>query len=164
MRADGPVASRSESAGGSESAFDDDEAADGLAPALRMAILRLVRQLRQQDAPTGLTISQLSALSVVAMKGEITLGELAAAERVQPPTMTRVAASLESQGLVERISDVNDRRIIRLRPTDTGLATLTESRSRRTAYLALRLRELSGDDREVLSRSLPILEELAGEI
>ena len=129
-----------------------------------MAILRLARQLRQQDASTGMTISQLSALSIVAMKGAVTLGELAAAERVQPPTMTRVAAALEAEGLVERVSDPNDRRIIRLRPTEAGIATLQESRSRRTAYLSARLHELRPDERDALRRSLPILELLAGEI
>src|SRR4029077_15418837 len=76
---------------------------------LRLAVLRLSRRLRQ-PAAGDITASQLSALAVLAKQGELSLGELAAIERIAPPSMTRIAARLEEQGLLERKVDAVDRR------------------------------------------------------
>jgi DNA-binding MarR family transcriptional regulator len=127
---------------------------------LRLAVLRLSRRLRQQ-AVGEITSSQLSALSVLAYRGELTLGELAAIERVAPPSMTRIAARLASRGLVERRSDSADRRVARVAISETGLDLINETRTRRDAYLAERLQGLSDEERDLLERAVPLLERLA---
>src|SRR5215469_11416638 len=80
---------------------------------LRLVVLRLSRRLRQ-EAVGDITASQLSALTAVAKHGEVTLGELAAIERIAPPSMTRIAARLEDQGWLERRADTSDRRVARV--------------------------------------------------
>lgn len=127
---------------------------------LRLVILRLSRRLRQ-EAVGEITPSQLSALTVVAKRGEVTLGELASVERIAPPSMTRIAARLEEQGFVERQVDPADRRVARLAASDKGLALLDTIRTRRDAYLASRLQEFSDEDRAVLEAAVPLLERLA---
>ena len=127
---------------------------------LRLVILRLSRRLRQ-EAVGEITPSQLSALTVVARKGEVTLGELAAIERIAPPSMTRIASRLEDQGLVERHVDPTDRRVARLAPSQKGLALLDTIRTRRDAYLASRLQDFSEQERTVLEAAVPLLERLA---
>ena len=129
---------------------------------LRLAVMRLARRLRQESAG-DITLSQLSALSVVDREGPLSLGELADLERIAPPSMTRIAARLEEEGWVVRTVDASDRRVARLRISDSGRALLKETRTRRDAYLATRLRCLCVEDREVLDRALPLLERLAGD-
>lgn len=129
---------------------------------LRLAVLRLSRRLRQQSAG-GITPSQLSALAAVDAHGEVSLGELATIEQIAPPTMTRIAAHLEEQGLVERRADTADRRVARVAVTAAGTDLLAEIRTRRDAYLAARLRELSAEERALLAKALPLLERLAAE-
>lgn len=131
-----------------------------LASQLRLVVLRLSRRLRQ-EAVGEITPSQLSALSVVAKEGEITLGELAALERIAPPSMTRIAARLEEQGYVERRVDPADRRVARLAASQTGIALLQTIRTRRDAYLTSRLQEFNDDERRVLEAAVPLLERLA---
>ena len=128
---------------------------------LRLAVMRLARRLRQESVG-DITQSQLSALAVVDREGPLSLGDLAEIERVAPPSMTRIAARLEEQGWVVRTVDATDRRVARLRISDSGRALLKETRTRRDAYLATRLRSLPVDDLEVLGRALPLLERLAG--
>jgi DNA-binding MarR family transcriptional regulator len=127
---------------------------------LRLAILRLSRRLRQQ-AVGQITASQLSALTAVAKHGELSLGELAAIERIAPPSMTRIAARLEEAGLVERRPDVSDRRVARLAVTAAGNALLVETRTRRDAFLAARLQGLTPEEQDVLAQAIPLLERLA---
>ena len=127
---------------------------------LRLVVLRLSRRLRQ-EAVGEITPSQLSALTVVAKQGEVTLGELAAVERIAPPSMTRIAARLEEQGYVERRVDPNDRRVARLAASEAGLELLDTIRTRRDAYLASRLQEFSDDERRILEDAVPLLERLA---
>lgn len=129
---------------------------------LRLAVLRLSRRLRQQ-AVGDITPSQLSALTAVERHGEVTLGELAAIERIAPPSMTRIAARLEERGLVERHVDSADRRVARLAASPTGRQLLETIRSRRDAYLAARLQMLTAEEREVLEKAVPLLERLASE-
>src|SRR6516162_6484918 len=128
---------------------------------LRLAVMRLARRLRQESVG-DITQSQLSALSIVDRRGSLSLGELADIERVAPPSMTRIAARLEEHGWVVRTVDATDRRVARLRISDSGRALLKETRTRRDAYLATRLRGLSAEDREIIERALPLLERLAG--
>ena len=129
---------------------------------LRLAVLRLSRRLRQQ-AVGDITPSQLSALTAVERYGEVTLGELAAIERIAPPSMTRIAARLEERGLVERHVDSSDRRVARLAASASGRQLLETIRSRRDAYLAARLQMLTAEEREVLEKAVPLLERLASE-
>src|SRR5579863_1512156 len=120
-----------------------------LAARLRLAILRLSRRLRQQVAG-GVTSSQVSALATVERLGTPTLGELAASEKVRPPSMTRIVVGLEEAGLVTRRVDDDDRRVARVMLTAEGRRVLQRSRSLRTAFLARRLRRLSGPERRAL--------------
>lgn len=131
-----------------------------LAPRLRLAVARLARRLRQ-EAGSDISPSQFSALASVARQGPLTLGELSAIEQVQPPTMTRVVARLEEQGLVSRTVDPVDRRVARVSATAAGTALLDQSRRRKDTYLATRLGSLSSDDRLTLAQALAVLERLA---
>ena len=130
-----------------------------LASRLRFAIMRLARVLRQK-AQDQVTPSQLSALVSIEREGPVTLGELAALESVQPPTMTRIVAGLEEQGLVQREVDPADRRISRVRMTSQARKLLERNRSRKTAYLASRMRGLTSEDRDVLARAAGLLERM----
>lgn len=126
---------------------------------LRLVILRMSRRLRQQSVGE-ITASQMSALASIYLAGAASLGELAATERIAPPSMTRIVARLEEQGFVRRRHDSTDRRVSRLEITPTGEALLSETRSRRDAYLAERLQRLSDEEREVVNRALPIFERI----
>jgi DNA-binding MarR family transcriptional regulator len=134
----------------------------GTAARLQLAVMRLARRLRQQ-APEGVTPSQLSALSTLYVRGPLTLGELAVGERVRPPTMTRIVASLEVGRLVERERDENDRRCARVALTKLGRTFVERSRTRKTAYLVGRLKKLSADDVQTLARATEILEQVVEE-
>ncbi len=138
------------------------EVHEALPSQLRLAVLRLSRRLRQQ-AVGDITASQLSALASIAFNGEISLGELASHERIAPPSMTRIAARLEARGLVSRRVDEGDRRVSLVEITAAGRALLDETRTRRDAYLAVRIQRLSADEREVLARAIPLLERFAAE-
>jgi DNA-binding MarR family transcriptional regulator len=130
-----------------------------LASQLRLGVMRLSRRLRQH-APRDITPSQLSALAVIARDGRLTLSQLAEAERVQPPTITRVVDALVQRGLVERLPSETDRRVAWVAPTAAGLALVEEIRQRRDAYLARHLRALPPDDLDLLARAAELLERL----
>lgn len=127
---------------------------------LRLAVLRLSRRLRQ-EAVGDITPSQLSALTAVARHGEVTLGELAAIERIAPPSMTRIAARLEEHGFVERHVDPADRRVARLAASSSGRQLLETIRNRRDAYLASKLQSFTPEERAVIAQAVPLLERLA---
>jgi DNA-binding MarR family transcriptional regulator len=130
-----------------------------LAERLRLVITRLARRLRQQgDAEASPT--QLAVLATIERHGPITLGELAAAERVQPPTVTAAIDRLEGQGLVRRLPDGTDRRVIRVDVTAAGRKLLARHRSRKTAYLAKRLDGLTPAERATLADAAAILDRL----
>lgn len=135
----------------------------GLASVLRVSLGRLARRLRAERDPDNesLPVGQLSVLGVLLRTGESSVGELAAVERVQPPSMTRTVNCLEEGGYVVRRPHETDRRQVVVALSEQGEQTLAADRRRRDAWLAQRLRELSPDERHVLRQAAPILERLA---
>jgi len=121
--------------------------------------MRFTRRLRQ-EAGDDLSPSLVSVLACLERKGPLTLGELAALERVKPPSVTRMVAALESKGLVRREADPTDGRVSRMSVTADGSRTLQRSRTRKTAYLAKRLATLNVEDATALAETLPVLERL----
>jgi DNA-binding MarR family transcriptional regulator len=136
--------------------------ATDLADRLHSAALHLLRRLRREDDASGLPAPQLSALSVIVFGGPITLGDLARAEQVRPPTISKVVAILEAQSLVVREVDARDRRVTRVRATARGTKLLYEGRQRRVAALVASLSALPARDRVLLARALPVLERISG--
>ena len=141
-------------------ALDRDELDPDLAPALRLAIGRLARRIRQEHHGT-LTPSQHSALVSVEDLAPVRLSDLAAAEGISSPTLTKIVAALEDAGLVQRSTDEADRRSSLLQLTDEGRTTLHAIRNERTAFLRRQLDRLSDDDRRCLADALPVLTALA---
>ena len=134
----------------------------GLAAALRVSVARLTRRLRsERDPQNELSTGQLSVLGALFRNGECSIGELAAHERVQPPSMTRTVNYLEVDGYVVRRPHDTDGRQVVIALADMGKQTLTADRRRRDAWLAQRLRELTPEERSVLRQAAPIIERLA---
>jgi len=141
---------------------DGSAAATGdLADRLHSVAIHILRRLRREDDASGLPAPQLSALSVIVFGGPITLGALAEAEQVRPPTITRLVATLEGAGLVEREPDASDKRVMRVRATARGAKLLQEGRRRRVASLAASLATLPRAERSALAAAVPILERVA---
>lgn len=132
-----------------------------LADRLHSVAIHILRRLRREDDASGLPAPQLSALSVIVFGGPITLGALAEAEQVRPPTITRLVVTLEEAGLVEREPDANDKRVMRVRATARGARLLQEGRRRRVASLAASLATLPRAERSALASAVPILERVA---
>lgn len=132
----------------------------GLASALRVSVARLSRRLRS-ERDSELSIGQLSVLGALFRNGECSVGELAALERVQPPSMTRTVNCLEEAGYVARRPHETDGRQIVVTLAGKGVETLAADRKRRDAWLAQRLRELTPEDRAALRKAAPIIERLA---
>lgn len=137
----------------------------GLASGLRISVARLSRRLRSERDPESelLPVGQLSVLGALSRHGECSVGELAALERVQPPSMTRTVTCLEEGGYVVRRPHETDRRQVVVALSAQGLETLGADRLRRDAWLAQRLRELTPDERRVLRQAAPLIERLADE-
>ncbi|MDQ3307352.1 MAG: MarR family transcriptional regulator [Actinomycetota bacterium] len=134
----------------------------GLASALRVSVMRLSRRLRnERDASEDLTANQLAALGTLWRRGALTIGELASLEKVQPPSMTRTVDCLCAKGLVARAPHEQDRRQVVVTLTTAAEAVIQESRRRKEAWLTLRLKELSPDERQTLRDAAPILERLS---
>lgn len=132
-----------------------------LAAQLRLSVLRLARRLRQLDvAAEGVTLSALSALYVLEARGPLTLGDLAAAEKVQPPTMTRLVSRMEEDGFVRRTPHGSDRRVVMIETTDAGSRLVEESRRRRTAELVRRMAGLTDAERATLAEAAVLLDRL----
>jgi len=136
-------------------------AAVAVADRLHSAAIHLLRRLRAEDSEAGLSAPKLSALSVVVFGGPVTLGDLAAAEQVKPPTITRLVADLERDGLVRRAADATDGRITRVEATARGRKILEEGRARRVRRLAAELAALPEDERKTLERAAAVLEALS---
>ena len=131
-----------------------------VADRLHSAAIHLLRWLRREDERSGLSAPRLSALSVIVFSGPVTLGELAAAEQVRPPTMTRLVNALEAEGLVARDSDPRDGRVTRVRATAKGERLLLAGRARRVAALAQHLEPLGAEERAALARAAELMERL----
>jgi DNA-binding MarR family transcriptional regulator len=125
--------------------------------------MRLSRRLRAERSDVGLTLTQISALSALERLGPSTPGELAANERVQPPSMTRVLGHLEDRGLVVRAPHPTDRRQALVTVTDEARAMLREDRRRREAWLVEHLADLSSEERAVLRLASRLLDRLAAQ-
>jgi DNA-binding MarR family transcriptional regulator len=129
---------------------------------LHSAAIHLLRRARRVDAESRLPAPQLSALSVIVYGGPITLGALAAAEQVRPPTMTRLVATMDAAGLVERRPDEHDRRVTRIAATPAGRRLLEQGRDRRIAVLAEALAALPVSDVTRIADALDAIEKIAG--
>ena len=130
-----------------------------VAARLRLSATRLARRLRK-EAGSGLSPSQGSALAAVHNHGPLTLGALAEYERVAPPTITKVVAFLEGEGLVVRAADPKDRRVSRVTTTKAGNALVAESRRRKTAWLAQKISDLPPEEQARLADALDVLDHL----
>jgi DNA-binding MarR family transcriptional regulator len=133
-----------------------------VATRLRIAVNRLQRRLRQQSLE-GLSPAQASALGTVNRLGQPTLGELAAIEQVQPPSMTRIVASLAEAGMVAREADPSDRRSVRVRATPEGTRALERIRTAKNVFLLRRLADLSADEQRQAEELVDLLEHLLAE-
>jgi DNA-binding MarR family transcriptional regulator len=132
-----------------------------LAGMLRDAITRLNRRVRQTRPVGDITATQLSALASLEAAGAMTPRELADAERVRPPTMTKIVAKLEERELVQRTPHPTDRRQVILAATPAGRDMLAQFERAREEWLARRLAELTADEREILRRAAEILRRIA---
>jgi DNA-binding MarR family transcriptional regulator len=140
----------------------DQDLAFETADRLHSAAIHLLRRLRRQDASTGLAAPRLSALSVVVFRGPITLTELAAAEQVRAPTMTRMVAALEAAGLVQRETDPSDRRVAHISATAAGTRVLEQGRRRRIEELRRELAGLPAAELNTVTEAVEILERIVG--
>lgn len=132
-----------------------------LASALRPSVLRLARRLRQmRDDSVELGSNQLSTMGTLFNHGDLLMGELAEAEKVRPPSMTRIVNGLEELGYVQRAAGPHDRRQCLVSLTAAGREMVLANRRRRDSWLAVRLAELTPEEREVLARAVPILEKV----
>ena len=122
------------------------------------AAIHALRHVRREDSATNVPPAQLSALSVLVFGGPATLGELAAAEQVRPPTMTRVVQALEAEGLVRRTRDADDGRIVRLDATPKGRRVMQRGRERRVENLAALLNRLERDEIERVREAAELVE------
>jgi DNA-binding MarR family transcriptional regulator len=132
-----------------------------LAHDLRLAVMRFSRRLRNQRVDTSVTLTHLAALSTLKRHGPMSPGELAAHERVQPPSMTRVVVALETMGLVTRTPHPTDRRQVVIDLTPAAETLLAEEARAREAWLSGRLQQLSREEREVLREAAVIMDKLA---
>src|SRR5579863_6740388 len=127
---------------------------------LHSAAIHLLRRVRKQDEASGVGPAQLSALSVLVFAGPRTLGKLASAEHVKPPTMSRIVAGLKRSRLIEITRDPEDARRMHIRPTATGTRLLHQGRQRSIAYLAEHLGSLTAGELAQLGAATDILEKL----
>jgi DNA-binding MarR family transcriptional regulator len=134
--------------------------AESLAEQLHSTAIRLLRSVRRVDESSGLTAPRLSALSVIVFNGPITLGRLAEAEQVRPPTMTRIVNLLEQKALVVKAQDPADGRVIQIAATTSGKKVLIRGRARRVQFLTQQIRRLQKSKQQNLSAALVTIKEL----
>ena len=133
-----------------------------LADRLHSAAIHLLRRVRRQDAAAGFSAPWGSALSVVVFRGPLTITDLADAEQVRVPTVTRLVSAMEEAGLVERLADARDRRVVQVRATHRGRTMLEEARRLRVEALAEDLSGLPKPELATLRRAAAILEKIVG--
>ena len=131
--------------------------AEELADRLHSAAIHLLRRLRREDDASGLNAPRLSALSVIVFAGPVTLGDLARAEQVRPPTMTRIVDALVELGLATKRPHPTDKRSTLIAPTPAGRKLLLAGRQRRVQALARQIAALSPADQLQLREAVEIL-------
>jgi DNA-binding MarR family transcriptional regulator len=129
-----------------------------LADRLHSTAIHLLRQVRVQDAASGLAPARLSALSVLVFGGAMSLNDLARAEQVRPPTMSRIVDALESASLIRRTTNPQDRRAVVLEATEKGTAILWQGRKRRVKFLAKHLSRLSEQERKQIDGAIKAIQ------
>ncbi len=134
-----------------------------LASDLSLAVMRLARQLRFRRPQSPVTLSQLSALATLAKDGAMTPGVLAIRERVRPPSMTRVIASLAELGLVDRTPHPVDGRQVLVSVSDAGAELLETERRASREWLAQRLATLDDTQRDTLRTAADLMLALVDE-
>jgi DNA-binding MarR family transcriptional regulator len=134
-----------------------------VADRLHSVAIHLLRRVRKQDAATGEGPARLSALSVLVFGGPMTLGRLAAAEQVTPPTMSRIVTGLKRGRLIERVRDSKDARRVQIRATPSGTRLLQQGRRRRIEYLASHLDGLTKRELAILDEAVILLERILGD-
>jgi DNA-binding MarR family transcriptional regulator len=135
---------------------------DAVADRLHSAAIHLLRRLRVEDEALGISAPRLSALSVLVFAGPRRVGELAEAEQVEPPTMTRLIDGMARDGFVTRGPDPDDRRAVMVRATPKGVRALQRGRSRRIEALAAGLRSLPSGELRKLDEGVGVLERVVG--
>lgn len=133
---------------------------EALADQLHSAAIGLLRQLRREDDATGITSPRLSALSVVVFGGPLTLGQLAKAEQVKPPTMTRIVTGLEEDGFVTRRDDATDGRLTQIHATPKGRRIMAAGRARRVSALFAAVQALDRQGRRELESGIRVIQSL----
>ena len=127
---------------------------EDLADRLHSTAIHLLRRVRLEDAATGIAPARLSALSVLVFGGAMSLNDLARAEQVRPPTMSRIVDALESENLARRTVNPQDRRAVVIEATEKGTAILWQGRKRRVKFLAKRLSRLSEAERKQIESAV----------
>ena len=131
-----------------------------MAEQLHSAAIHLLRILRKEDESGGLNAPRLSALSVIVFGGPITLRDLAAAEQVRPPTMTRIVSALEQQHLVTRKKNEQDGRSVYISATTAGKRLLLEGRNRRVRSLVRQIDALATTEKVALRNAIRVLKKI----
>jgi DNA-binding MarR family transcriptional regulator len=131
-----------------------------VADRLHSAAIHLLRNAAKTDTQSGHGPARLSALSVLVFGGPKTLGQLAAAERVKPPTMSRIVAGLKQSGLAKIQNDGSDARKIKISVTAKGERILQDARRRRIEVLAENLKILGDSDLETLRKASELIEQI----
>jgi DNA-binding MarR family transcriptional regulator len=134
--------------------------AEETAELLHAAAIHLLRRLRRMDVRSGLNAPRLSALSVIVFGGPMTLGQLAEAEQVKPPTMTRIVQALEKKELVRKVANAEDRRTIHLSATIKGKRVMVEARAWRVRSLAEEIGKLGREEQRMLRAAIGVVEGL----
>lgn len=132
-----------------------------IAERLHAGAIRLLRRLRRFDSEAQISAPKLSALSVLVFGGPVTLNDLAAAEQVRAPTMSRLVSELEEDGLVKKVASETDKRSVKITATAKGQALMERGRARRLQHLAAKLAALSPAERKALALAGPLMIQLS---
>jgi len=132
-----------------------------VADRLHSAAIHLLRRLRQSDKASGVSAPRLSALSVLVYAGPRTLGQLADAEQVRPPSMTRLVQAMEAEGYIKRITDPHDKRVTVLQATSRARKLLDKARSTRVTAVEEMMSKLTPSEIKTLDDAAKLIEEMA---
>jgi DNA-binding MarR family transcriptional regulator len=134
-----------------------------LASDLSLAVVRLARQLRFRRPDSPVSLSQLSALATLSKEGPMTPGSLAVRERVRPPSMTRVIASLAELGFVDRAAHPDDGRQVLVSVSQSGAELIEIERRASREWLQQRLAEFTTDERRTLAAAADLITAIVDE-